>query len=328
MRPISIKCTFCEQDHDIFGINRLKSLSGINEESVTDFNIKSKFDEFNKKYFDGAIPEIPITFSPLKSAGGKFQCVAKNNAVVPGTAKIVISSLFSRSEQSLDGVILHEMIHAFLAFSGLLKENHGPRFKSMQAKLSQASGIKIPLTDDSGMELSQSVPLKPLAVLVYKTSSGFAFAITTQKALTPEVLETLKARWTGRSTECWLYLVRDKDWSAASMQYPISRNLADCRRFFLKTSNNAFLFTELVKDGKLIFSNKNTTLVVEDKMDIRKSKAIVEDSEGATYYVTALTNDRARLIASETSTSEKEIADMVAAHLEQQGYKVLRRVIK
>ena len=95
MRPISIKCTFCEQDHDIFGINRLKSLSGINEESVTDFNIKSKFDEFNKKYFDGAIPEIPITFSPLKSAGGKFQCVAKNNAVVPGTAKIVISSLFS-----------------------------------------------------------------------------------------------------------------------------------------------------------------------------------------------------------------------------------------
>lgn len=44
-----------------------------------------------------------------------------------------------------------------------------------------------------------------------------------------------------------------------------------------------------------------------------------------TYFVTALTNDKARLIVSETQTTDKAIAEMVAAHLDAQGYIVVRR---
>jgi hypothetical protein len=44
-----------------------------------------------------------------------------------------------------------------------------------------------------------------------------------------------------------------------------------------------------------------------------------------TYFITALTNDKARLIVSETQTTDKTIADMVAAHLEAQGYIIVRR---
>lgn len=44
-----------------------------------------------------------------------------------------------------------------------------------------------------------------------------------------------------------------------------------------------------------------------------------------TYFVTALTNNKARLIVSETQTTDKVIADMVAAHLEAQGHIVVRR---
>lgn len=44
-----------------------------------------------------------------------------------------------------------------------------------------------------------------------------------------------------------------------------------------------------------------------------------------TYFITALTNDKARLIVSETRTTDKVIADMVATHLETQGHIVVRR---
>ncbi|MEY9198690.1 hypothetical protein ABIA16_003806 [Sinorhizobium fredii] len=44
-----------------------------------------------------------------------------------------------------------------------------------------------------------------------------------------------------------------------------------------------------------------------------------------TYFVTALTNNTARLIVSQTQTTDKEIADMVAAHLEAKGHIVIRR---
>lgn len=44
-----------------------------------------------------------------------------------------------------------------------------------------------------------------------------------------------------------------------------------------------------------------------------------------TYFVTALTNDKSRLIVSETRTTDKAIAGMVAAHLGAQGHIVVRK---
>ena len=44
-----------------------------------------------------------------------------------------------------------------------------------------------------------------------------------------------------------------------------------------------------------------------------------------TYFVTAHTNDKARLIVSETRTTDAAVADLVTAHLRQAGYHVSRR---
>lgn len=44
-----------------------------------------------------------------------------------------------------------------------------------------------------------------------------------------------------------------------------------------------------------------------------------------TFFITALTNDTARLIAGETRTTDRHIADLVAATYEKQGYIVIRR---
>lgn len=44
-----------------------------------------------------------------------------------------------------------------------------------------------------------------------------------------------------------------------------------------------------------------------------------------TYFITALENTKARLIASETRTTSKAIADLVAAELKAQGFIVIVR---
>jgi hypothetical protein len=44
-----------------------------------------------------------------------------------------------------------------------------------------------------------------------------------------------------------------------------------------------------------------------------------------TYYLTALENTRARLIASETHTDNAEIAALVRAHYEAQGWILVER---
>jgi hypothetical protein len=44
-----------------------------------------------------------------------------------------------------------------------------------------------------------------------------------------------------------------------------------------------------------------------------------------TYYVTALTNDRARLIVHELRTSDVAASDMIADHWLELGYIVIRR---
>jgi hypothetical protein len=44
-----------------------------------------------------------------------------------------------------------------------------------------------------------------------------------------------------------------------------------------------------------------------------------------TYFITALTNDRARNIVSQTQTTDSAVADMVAAEYERRGFLVVRR---
>ena len=45
-----------------------------------------------------------------------------------------------------------------------------------------------------------------------------------------------------------------------------------------------------------------------------------------TYYLTILTNDKARLIVSETRTTDAAVADLVREHYKAAGYIVVERV--
>jgi hypothetical protein len=102
--------------------------------------------------FDGKLPTIPISWALIKDAGGVtyYKGRGYGRPIVPGSLRMEISTRFKRTEQGLDAILIHEMIHAYLASTyGDGDGKHGYRFQSMAHILTAKVGFQIPLTDDT-----------------------------------------------------------------------------------------------------------------------------------------------------------------------------------
>ena len=166
------------------------------------YNLYSKYNEYNSKLFGGILPKIPITWGPLKRASGITVCKTqlsndpqdrmlrlfnkkekyKNAKAIPGSISIKISNLLKRSELSLDKILIHEMIHVYFFHIGDFTVNHGAKFQKMCKDLSTKIGFEIPLTDiiDGTVE---SVVEKPITVVLAKKHSGdYSFSIISAKS--------------------------------------------------------------------------------------------------------------------------------------------------
>jgi hypothetical protein len=72
------------------------------------FYVENLFVEFNAKYFYGAIPHIRIAYGKKHiPEWGRFE-----NDIVMGN-RIVLSPILKNYQMALEGVLLHEMIHAW-----------------------------------------------------------------------------------------------------------------------------------------------------------------------------------------------------------------------
>ena len=134
-----------------------------------DINFQEMYDEFNKKYFGGKLPKIPIEVTAqLRRAGGKAH--AKSEADAEGVVRYVptriqISSFYKSHPDRFKNILLHEMLHVFF-FSTMTsreyeryfrKNAHSDLFALYAKKLSDASGITVGLTDDiSDAEVHQT----------------------------------------------------------------------------------------------------------------------------------------------------------------------------
>lgn len=139
---------------------------------------QARYREFNRKYFGGKLPaDLPITLKPLKGRSGS--CKFTLAAIAPHTIAtlqevnryrpvdanmgrvtlkgIDLSSLMRYDEGDFDGILLHEMVHAYLAITGWPFETHGREFLEEARHVQAESGVRIPLTHDtSGAEVSKA----------------------------------------------------------------------------------------------------------------------------------------------------------------------------
>lgn len=104
--------------------------------------IQKKYEEFNRLVFCGRLPKIAMAISDARSYRGI--CESRIRRHPDGRTehydfKIKISDAFDLPENEIEDVIIHEMIHFFIAYHGLVDSSpHGYLFKSMMASINTA----------------------------------------------------------------------------------------------------------------------------------------------------------------------------------------------
>jgi hypothetical protein len=119
---------------------------------MTNEHLKLSYQRWNAEFFSGVLPEMPVVF---RAAGefyglGAFECLLRETkmpfsiSMIPGTGSIEISD--SCREGDWEGVLMHEMVHAYFASVGLGRESHGTRFQAKCEKIEKQWGRTIPRT--------------------------------------------------------------------------------------------------------------------------------------------------------------------------------------
>ncbi len=114
-------------------------------------NMLDAFCLYNEKYFEGKLP-IPM-FDLLHSfrTCGFFHCDYEqgwfNKTLY--NFRISMTDYYDFTPKQFEDILVHEMIHYYLAYFGIDKSiSHGREFKKMAKRLNQAYGLNITKTLD------------------------------------------------------------------------------------------------------------------------------------------------------------------------------------
>ena len=109
-------------------------------------NIAKAFDECNMKYFDGKLP-VPM-FDLLHSfrTCGYFHCDYEQGWFSRKLYNFCISitDYYDFTPKQFEDILVHEMIHYYLAYYGIDRRcKHGKKFKEMAERLNKTYGLHI-----------------------------------------------------------------------------------------------------------------------------------------------------------------------------------------
>lgn len=133
--------------------------------TVTIDFLRSAFADFNLRIFGGRLPEPAFAISDSKGALGQY--VRRRD----GADEIRVTGRFEMSREQLEDVLIHEMIHYFIRWSGLVDTApHGTIFRGMMVAVNRvhgrAIGVSARLTDRQRAEATaKSGRTRVIAVL-------------------------------------------------------------------------------------------------------------------------------------------------------------------
>lgn len=112
--------------------------------------IQQTFDRFDALCFEGVLPPVPIVLTKAKTFLGKMEYRQKRdifgNVISCSDFRLKISTNFNLSQEEQEDVVIHEMIHYYIAFHRIKDTSvHGDTFKRMMAYINQKYGRHITL---------------------------------------------------------------------------------------------------------------------------------------------------------------------------------------
>jgi hypothetical protein len=138
------------------------------------YNLQRLYGELNVKLFSGELPKnINISFGKLKK-GVVGTCTAAKigrNTYVPGSAKITVSPR-SFAEDSLKGVVAHEMVHLWVFMQNDFQTNHDGPFLTKLNEIRKKASFPINVSHTSSEEELESIPEKKVAIIILTKPNG------------------------------------------------------------------------------------------------------------------------------------------------------------
>lgn len=98
------------------------------------------FDKFNRQYFDGKLPRPLLKTGRSRTRLGSYSCrrVWRLGRPVKQGQTITLSCFYDLQESEYKSVLLHEMIHYVIDYTGLKDTSpHGVVFRGMMARLNR-----------------------------------------------------------------------------------------------------------------------------------------------------------------------------------------------
>ena len=124
--------------------------------------IQSRFDEFNARFFAGALPPVPIKLSNARTFLGKLTFTKRRKWLFGewtySNFVLRINTRFDLPEQLIEDTILHEMIHYYIAVNQLRDTStHGHLFRQEMKRINAEGNRHITIS----YRLRNMPPLTP-----------------------------------------------------------------------------------------------------------------------------------------------------------------------
>jgi hypothetical protein len=120
----------------------------MNAELTVDY-LRQAFEHYNDLIFDGKLPVPKLKWSRAKTRLGQMACKRKMSW---GRTKfydfsISVSNYYKLTTEQIDDVLIHEMIHYSIAYTGLKDtSSHGIVFRGMMDKINRTFGRHITIS--------------------------------------------------------------------------------------------------------------------------------------------------------------------------------------
>lgn len=140
--------------------------------------LEQLFDHFNEAYFGGKLPKVRLVVSNSRTQLGQFRCEQRRRwflgSPVMANPVIKVSAYYKLPERETMNILLHEMIHYYIAWSGKRDtSSHGRLFRQWMDRLNREHGWNIRVSVPTGQwAVAERNRKKDYLVLALQTVKG------------------------------------------------------------------------------------------------------------------------------------------------------------
>jgi hypothetical protein len=150
----------------------------MNAELTIDY-LRQAFEHYNNLIFEGKLPVPKLKWSRAKTRLGQMACKRKTSW---GRTKyydftISVSNYYKLTKEEIDDVLIHEMIHYSIAYTGLKDTSaHGVVFRGMMDKINRSFGRHITISVRTrNLQARSAQQPKDYLILALKMKDGKYF---------------------------------------------------------------------------------------------------------------------------------------------------------